>query len=83
MDREEVWRLASGDLTVVGQGASYRDTFQEMAKEMDHFGWKTVAEMPDSVMQTYAAMLGLMTASPGLGNYDAGWRALNQTPPND
>ena len=41
---------------------------------MDHFGWKTVADMPEPVMQTYAAMLGLTTATPGLGHYDAGWR---------
>jgi len=83
MDREQVGRLGSGDLTVVGQGASYRDTFQGMAEEMDHFGWKAVADMPEPVMQTYAAMLGLTTASPGLGNYDTGWRALNRTLPND
>lgn len=38
IDREEIGRLASGDLTVVGQGASYQDTFQGMAEEMDHFG---------------------------------------------
>jgi hypothetical protein len=54
-----------------------------MAEEMDHFGWTTIADMPDPVMQTYAAMLGLTTASSGLGNYDAGWRGLNRTPPND
>ena len=83
MDREEVGRLATGDLSVVGQGASYKDTFQGMAEEMDHFGWKTVADLPEPVMQTYAAMLGLTTASPGLGNYDAGWRALNRTAPDD
>jgi hypothetical protein len=83
MDREEVGRLASGELTVVGQGASYRDTFQGVAEEMDHFGWKTVADMPEPAMQTYAAMLGLTTATPGLGNYEAGWRALNRTPPDD
>jgi hypothetical protein len=83
MDREQIGRLASGDLSVVGQGASYQDTFQGMAEEMDRFGWKTVAEMPEPVMQTYAAMLGLTTATPELGNYEAGWRALNRTPPND
>jgi hypothetical protein len=83
LDREQVGRLASGDLSVVGQGDSYQDTFQGLAEEMDHFGWKTVADMPEPVMQTYAAMLGLTTATPGLGNYDAGWRALNRTPPDD
>jgi hypothetical protein len=83
MDREQIGRLASGDLSVVGQGASYQDTFQGMAEEMDHFGWKTVADMPEPVIQTYAAMLGLTTATPGLGNYETGWRALNQKPPND
>ena len=75
--------MPAESLSVVGQGASYRDTFQGMAEEMDHFEWKTVAAMPEPVMQTYAAMLGLTTATPGLGNYEAGWRALNQTPPNN
>jgi hypothetical protein len=83
MAREEIAQLGSGDLSVVGQGASYQDTFGGMAEEMDRFGWKTVAEMPEPVMQTYAAMLGLTTAAPGLGNYEAGWRALNRTPPDD
>jgi hypothetical protein len=83
MDREQIGRLAGGDLSVVGQGASYQDTFQGLAEEMDHFGWKTVADMPEPVMQTYAAMLGLTTATPGLGNYDAGWRALNRIPSDD
>jgi hypothetical protein len=83
MDREHIRRLASGDLSVVGQGVSYRDTFQGLAEEVDQFGWKTVADMPDPALQTYAAMLGLTTAAPGLGNYDAGWRALNRTPPDD
>jgi hypothetical protein len=83
MDREQIGRLASGDLNVVGQGSSYRDTFQGMAEEMDHFGWKTVAEMLEPVMQTYAAMLGLTTATPGLCNYEAGWRSLNRIPPDD
>lgn len=82
MDREEVGRLASGELAVMGQGASYQDTFRGIAEEMDHFGWRTVADMPEPVVQTYGAMLGLTTAAPGLGNYDAGWRALNRTPPN-
>lgn len=83
MDREQIGRLASGDLSVVGQGASYQDTFQGLANEMDHFGWKTVADMPEPVMQTYAAMLGLTTATPGLGHYDATWRTLNRTPSDD
>ncbi|MGO9761393.1 MAG: hypothetical protein ACLP1Q_09080 [Solirubrobacteraceae bacterium] len=83
LDRERVGRLASGDMTVVGQGASYQDTFQGLAEEMDHFGWMTVADMPEPVMQTYAAMLGLTIATPGLGNYDAGWRALHRIPSDD
>jgi len=83
MGRQEVGRLASGDLRVVGQGASYQDTFRDMAEQMDQFGWEAVVDMPDPVTQTYAAMLGLTTATPGLGNYDAGWRALNRTPPDD
>jgi hypothetical protein len=83
MDREEVGRLAAGELVVMGQGASYQDTFQGIAEEMDHFGWRTVADMPEPVVQTYGAMLGLTAAAPGLGNYDAGWRTLNRTPPND
>ena len=37
MDREQIGRLAGGDLSVVGQGASYQDTFQGLAEEMDHF----------------------------------------------
>ncbi len=83
LGRGEIGRLASGELTVVGQGASYRETFQAIAEEMDHFGWTTMADMPEPARQTYAAMLGLTTAAPRLGNYDAGWRALNQTPDND
>ncbi len=83
LDREQIGRLASGDLSVVGHGASYQDTFQGLAEEMNHFGWKTVADMPEPVMQTYVAMLGLTTATPGLGNYDAGWRALNRVPSDD
>jgi hypothetical protein len=35
---DEVSRLARGELRVVGQGASYSETFQALAAQMVHFG---------------------------------------------
>ena len=79
---DEVDQLASGDLRVVGQGPSYQETFVTLADQMRYFDWKSVADMPREVITTFATMLGLVEAQPGLGNYDAGWSELHRERPD-
>lgn len=78
---EEIDGLARGELRLVGQGASYQETFKSIGDEMRHFGLRSVAELPPAAIEVYASMLGLMSAPPDLGNYDAGWRDINRRPP--
>jgi hypothetical protein len=78
----EIDELASGEKQVVGQGASYQDTFQGIGHEMRHFGLKAVAELHPTVIVTYAGMLGLVAGPPSMGNYDATWSAMHRIPPN-
>lgn len=79
----EIDELATGKKTLIGQGASYRDTFEGMAHEMRHFKLKAVAELHPTVLLTYASMLGLGAGTPTMGNYDATWRAMHRIPPDD
>jgi hypothetical protein len=80
---EEVEQLADGKQRLIGQGASYEDTFQGMRSEMRHFRLTTVAELHPTVIITYAGMLGLIDGSNAMGNYDATWREMHRKPPND
>ncbi len=80
---DDVDALAAGAARVVGQGASYRDTFATLAGEMRHFGLGAVAELHPTVVTGYAGMLGLVEPPPSLGNFDQGWRAINGQPPNE
>ena len=77
----EIESVAEGEDRLVGQGASYEDTFGGMRDEMKHFGLTTVAELHPTVIATYAAMLGLTEAPAAMGNYDATWREMNRKPP--
>lgn len=79
---DEVDELASGQRRLVGQGASYQDTFSGIAHEMRHLNAKTVAELHPAGVQAYAGMMGLGPSLPGMGNYDATWRAMNRMPPD-
>lgn len=79
---DEVDDLASGRRRLVGQGASYQDTFSGIAHEMRHFNAKTIAELHPAGIQAYASMLGLGPSLPEMGNYDATWRAMNRMPPD-
>lgn len=79
----EVGRLASGELRVVGQGASYQETFKSVAEMLEEFGLNEVAELPPAVIQTFAGMLGLVEAPPELGNFEQGWRAVWGVPPDE
>jgi hypothetical protein len=79
---DEVEQLARGDLRVVGQGTSYQDTFQGLARDMRHFEAKQVADMPMPAIQAYAGLLGMVSAPPELGNYDTTWRGLHGKPPD-
>ncbi len=80
---DDVRRLASGELRVVGQGASYQETFKSIAEMLEHFGLSEVAELPPEVIQTFAGMLGLVEAPPELGNFEQGWRAVWGVPPDE
>lgn len=79
----EIDDLASGEKTLIGQGASYRDTFEGLAHEMRHFKFGIVAELHPTVLLTYASMLGLGAGLPTMGNYDATWRAMHRILPDD
>jgi hypothetical protein len=79
---EEVEQLADGKQRLVGQGASYEDTFQAMRGEMRHFGLTAVVELHPTVITTYASMLGLIDGLNVMGNYDATWREVHRKPPN-
>lgn len=80
---DEVRRLAAGELRVVGQGASYPETFKSIAEMLKHFGLTEVAELPPQALQTFAGMLGLVEAPPNLGNFEQGWRAVWDVPPDE
>jgi hypothetical protein len=80
---DEVRRLATGELRIVGAGVSYPETFKSMAEMLEHFGLSEVAELPPQALQTFAGMLGLVEAPPDLGNFEQGWRAVWGVPPNE
>jgi hypothetical protein len=80
---DEVRRLAAGDLRVVGQGASYQETFKSIATMLERFHLADVGELPPNVIQTFAAMLGLVEAPPDLGNFEQGWRDIFGVPPDE
>jgi len=81
---EEVRRLASGELRVVGQGASYQETFQMTAEMLGQFGLSTVGELSPTDITVIAGMLGLVEPPPDpLGNFEQGWRSIHGTPPDE
>lgn len=82
LGQDEIARLGSGELKLVGEGPSYCETFSALHHEMRTLGWNSMADAPTSVIQSYAGMLGLISGPPGLGNFDLTWRNLNQEPPN-
>jgi hypothetical protein len=79
----EVEKLAAGDLRMVGQRASYLDAFHMLADEMRTFQCQEVVEMHPMVIIGYAGMLGLVSAPPALGNFDATWNAVHRHRPDD
>jgi hypothetical protein len=83
LSREEVERLARGELRLVGQGASYQAAFEMLAGEMHAFGCGRVADLHPTVITSYAGMLGLVDAAPSVGNFEQGWRAIQGMPPSD
>lgn len=80
---EEVRRLAAGELRIVGQGASYQDTFRSIAEMLEQCELTEVARLPTQAITVFGGMLGLVEAPPGLGNFEQGWRALWNVPPGE
>jgi hypothetical protein len=80
---DEVHQLARGELRVVGQGASYRDTFQSIAAMLGHFGLASVGELPPIQITVFAGALGLVEPPQELGNFEQGWRSIFGVPPDD
>ena len=70
-------------LRVVGQGASYPETFAMIADMLEHFGMTEVSQLPNEQITVFAGALGLVEPPPGLGNFDQGWRAVWGIPPDE
>jgi hypothetical protein len=80
---EELRRLAAGEVRVVGQGASYQETFAMIADMLDHFGLETVGELPPEQITVFAGALGLVEPPPSVGSFEQGWRQIHGVSPDE
>ena len=69
--------IADGELRIVGQLASYPETFAMIAEQMRAFGNSFFHELLAPARPSYAAMLGFEKAPEELGHYEQGWAAIN------
>jgi hypothetical protein len=78
---DEIEQLARGDLEVVGQVATYPETFQLLVREMQHSEVQRVADMEPMAISAFAGQLGLVEATPSLENFEHGWQSVHESQP--
>jgi hypothetical protein len=74
---DEVEQLAGGELQVVGQRGRNRESFQMLAREMQHGGRERVADLEPMAITAFAGRLGLVEATPSLENFEHGWQSID------